>query len=231
MSRALHALVLRYDTETPPPAPRRFALVGLVAIVLIASQVSTLERATLREPYHRGAEMMSFEELDTAVDAMLFDGTQLRRVLRPTDRIAIGWAGAVPYMTRAWHFDPWGLNHPQARDWPFRESGVIFHQRHATWEMLAEAEVFAVDIFNQFLYPQPFPPERLLGKLRPWAEPGVLVHCLELPAAEGRRPLFWIFASPRPLAEVEDFARERGLTRRYSVPLRTSRSSGIGAAG
>jgi hypothetical protein len=107
---------------------------------------------------------------------------------------------------------------------------VLFHQRHATWDQIAAADVLAVDVFNQFLYRAPSPPpvRRLMGKLQPWAKEGVLVHCVELPGG-GARPWFWIFASPLSRSEIEAWTEERGLRLRYSTPLRFSARAIMGA--
>ena len=94
---------------------------------------------------------------------------------------------------------------------------MLFHQRHANWEMLKEAGVQFVDIFNQFLYRRPAPPRALLGKLRPWARDGSIVYCIELP---GRRaPWYWIFASPQSRETVDRWLERHDLRLVYAVPL------------
>ena len=190
---------------------RRLLAAGLAASI-VASQGSTLFR-----PFRRFDQMMSIELLHSAARVMLTDGRKLAEFLGPEDRIATGWAGAIPYATGAWHFDPWGLNHPDGGTWPFERTGVLFHQRHATWRMLADADVMFVDIFNQFLHRRPLSPAALVHALRPWAHPGSLVYCVELP---GRRaPWYFVFASPRPREEIDRWIERHGLRLAYALPL------------
>ncbi|MDQ7087497.1 MAG: hypothetical protein Q9Q13_06420 [Acidobacteriota bacterium] len=141
--------------------------------------------------------------------------------LGPTDRICIGWAGALPWVTGAWHFDPFGLNDPEIATRPFQKQSVLFHQRHATWDDVVRRRVMFCDIFNQFLYDRPYAPNQVPRSLMPWARDGVMVHCLELPIRERWR--YWIFASPAPVSEVRAWAGRKGLKVHYSAPLIVSR--------
>jgi hypothetical protein len=220
---SLYAFSRGYQLDAEPTRRRR-TVIGVLAVAVIVTQA-----ATLFTPFRRFDLMMKTEELHAAARAMLDEGRLLATVLGPDDRIAIGWAGAVPYLTGAWHFDPWGLNHPDVEEWPFREEGVIFHQRHATWDDMAAADVMFVDLFNGFLRTRPLPPERLVGSglLQPWAREGILVHCYELPVEDDHR--YWIFASPRPPAEVEAWAEAKGLDRCYTRQLRFGRPTTLSA--
>ncbi len=206
-----------FSLASPAGADRRRALARTFLAGGLAAALVVAQTSTLFQRFRSFDTMMSVEALHAAGRAMLVDGMKLAEILGPEDRIATGWAGAVPYATRAWHFDPWGLNHPDGGDWPFDPVGVLFHQRHATWEMLEEADVFFVDIFNQFLYRRPAPPRALLGKLRPWARDGSIVYCIELP---GRRaPWYWIFASPQSRETIDRWLERHDLRLVYALPL------------
>jgi hypothetical protein len=195
----------------PAGRPWRVAATAVV-LAVVASQA-----VTLALPFRQYGTMMSVKQLYRAAQEMHLEGRILAPYLGEDSRIAIGWAGAVPYVTRAWHFDPWGLNQPEVSGWPFDTDAVLFHQRHARWDDIVEQNVMFVDIFNAFLWSQPRTPGQLAGFVRPWAKEGILVHCLEIPGQ--RRLPYWIFASPRPQEEVRSWARERGLRVRYSLPL------------
>lgn len=222
VASSLSGFARGFAAESKPRA-FRVGLVALAGVLLVGTQASTLTT-----PFRIWRDMMSFEELDAAAKAMLTDGRKLAEVLDREDRIAIGWAGAVPYLTRAWHFDPWGLNEADSHTWPFDPDGAIYHQRAATWEQIKQADVMAVDIFNQFLYRRPEPPQRLVAKLQPWVKEGILVYCVEIP--DERAPWYFVFASPRPVDEVEAWIAAKGLRRVYAVPLQTGeRTPRIGA--
>ena len=172
---------------------------------------------TLAVPFRTFDDVDSAEHMKQQADALLAEGRQLARVLTPEDRICIGWAGALPYVTDAWHFDPWGLNDPEIARRPFRKEGVIFHQRQATWDDVVDRKVMFCDVYNQFLYRRPYPPNRVPNPVMPWARDGILVHCIDL----GRGPWpYWIFASPRPVEEIRAWAERHGLRLVYSLPLR-----------
>lgn len=207
MAAALHALWERL------PAARtwRITAAGIV-LVVVASQA-----ATLALEFRQYGTMMSVEQLYRAAQEMVLEGRVLAPYLDEESRIAIGWAGAVPFVTGAWHFDPWGLNEAEVSDWPFDREAVLFHQRHARWKDVVEHDVMFVDVFNAFLWQQPRTPAQLAGYVRPWAREGILIHCLEIPNRQ-RLP-YWIFASPRPQEEVRRWARDNGLRVRYSLPL------------
>ncbi len=172
---------------------------------------------TLAVPFRKFDDVDAAEHMKQQADALLAEGRQLARVLTPEDRICIGWAGALPYVTDAWHFDPWGLNDPEIARRPFRTEGVIFHQRQATWDDVVARGVMFCDIYNQFLYRHPFPPNRVPNPVMPWARDGILVHCIDL----GRGPWpYWIFASPRPVEEIRAWAERHRLRLVYTMPLR-----------
>lgn len=218
LAASIRAFARGFSPDAASPRPMRVALVAVAALLVIGSQAWTH-----RQPFRIWGDMMSFEELHAAAGAMLTDGRKLSEFIDREDRIAFGWAGAVPYLTRAWHFDPWGLNEPDAGSWPFDKSAPIYHQRHATWDQLRDADVMIVDLFNQFLYRQPEPVARLLPKLQPWAKPGTLVYCAEVP--DPRAPWYLIFASPQPTTVVEEWIAAKGLRRIYATPLTLTRES------
>ncbi|UCF67062.1 MAG: hypothetical protein JSV80_14960 [Acidobacteriota bacterium] len=193
----------------------RLALVcpAIVSVLLIVSQA-----ATSFVSFRTFDEVYSVQILTRAATNTLREGALLSAYLTRSDRIATGWAGAIPFMTGAWHFDTWGLNDSEIARRPFDTTSPLFHQRHATWQDIVKREVMFCDAFNQFVYPRPYPPQQLPRIRRvPWTEPGVPIYCLRL-----RPDAFWIFASPRPREEIESWARNKGLTLQYVIPLPAS---------
>jgi hypothetical protein len=202
-----------YALWTALPRSRVIRAAGVVVVgAVVLSQALTLTQS-----FRQYGTMMSVEQLYRAAREMELEGRILAPYLTPESRIAIGWAGAVPYVTGAWHFDPWGLNEPAVDTWPFDEKAVLFHQRHASWDDIVAADVMFADVFNAFLWPRPRTPGQISHLVRPWAREGILIHCVEIPGQQ-RLP-FWIFASPRPQEEVRAWARGRDLRVRYSLPL------------
>ncbi|MBP7149254.1 MAG: hypothetical protein KBD01_17125 [Acidobacteria bacterium] len=192
--------------------PLPMALAGAGAALLVATQA-----ATLVLPFREFGDVASAHHMRQAADGMLLEARALAPYLGPQDRIATGWAGALPYRTRAWHFDPWGLNDPEIARRPFDADAKLFHQRVADWDDVVRHRVMFCDIFNAFLHERPYPPNQVPLPLMPWAREGVMVFGVDLP--RGPYP-FWIFASPRPVDEVRAWLAQRGLTLRYAIPLR-----------
>lgn len=168
-------------------------------------------------PFKTFFPTVSWRRLKRSADEMLREGRLLAPFLRPEDRICIGWAGAVPYVTGAWHLDPFGLNDPEIATRPFQSEGVLFHQRHAVWQDVVDRRVMFCDIYNQFLYEKPYGPNQVPKAPMPWARDGIMVHCLELPSHSRLR--YWIFASPLPREQIKAWADQRGLRLIYSSPL------------
>jgi hypothetical protein len=73
--------------------------------------------------------------------------------------------------------------------------------------------VMFCDLFNHFLFPQPFDPHVARG-VAPWVEPGVPVYSVRLP--EG---YFWLFTTTRPAPQIEAWLAERGLQLAAVAPL------------
>ncbi len=207
--------VFALDRLAPPQGARRrlFAVGALVVAAAFALPTFL--------PFKEFFPTVSWRSLKRSADEMLREGRLLAPYLGSRDRICIGWAGALPWVTGAWHFDPFGLNDPEIATRPFQKQGVLFHQRHATWDDVVARRVMFCDIFNQFLYDRPYAPNQVPRSLMPWARDGVMVHCLELPTDARWR--FWIFASPAPVSEVRAWARKKGLKVHYSAPLIVSR--------
>ena len=132
--------------------------------------------------------------------------TNLYWFLHPDTRICTGWAGVLPYLTHAWHFDPWGLNDPAIARRPLDPSLVVFHQRHATWADVVASNVLFCDVFNHFLFPNEFDPEQPRNVV-PWVDAGVPIYSVLLP--EGHH---WIFTSAVPRPDVEAHLSRLGLT-------------------
>jgi hypothetical protein len=195
-------------------APRhRTALAAALAAALVLAQA-----ATLALPFRNFGAVGSATDMRAQADEMLRQGRALARYLSPSDRIATGWAGALPYVTRAWHLDVWGLNDPEIAARPFDRAEVLYHRRRASWDDIVARRVMFADIYNDFFFRRPYLPPQVPQPVMPWAKDGVLVYCVEVP--EGREDRFWIFASPRPQQEVLDWLKARGLTLRYATPLR-----------
>jgi len=192
---------------------RGTVLAAALALAVVASQA-----ATRLVPFRGFGAVATAHGMKGQADEMLRQGRILAPCLGPEDRIAIGWAGALPYVTRAWHLDVWGLNDPKIAARPFNRNEVLYHQRHATWDDIAERNVMFADIYNDFLFRRPYLPPQVPQPVMPWARDGVLVYCVEIPWAGEDR--FWIFASPRPQEEVTEWVRSKGLTLRYAAPLR-----------
>ncbi|RMG43700.1 MAG: hypothetical protein D6718_11540 [Acidobacteria bacterium] len=206
-------------------SPSRRALAAAAAAAVVGAQAATL--IVPFRPFgtatagltRRTAPVLVVpaEQLERAANEMLREGRTLAPFLTPEDRISIGWAGALPYVTDAWHLDPWGLNDPEIARRPFSEEATLYHQRHAEWSDMVERRVMFVDVFNQFLYKRPLLPYQVARPLEPWVKEGAMIYCAELPVPEPYR--FWIFASPRPRQEVESWLRAKGLRLRYATPL------------
>ncbi|UCF68531.1 MAG: hypothetical protein JSV80_04340 [Acidobacteriota bacterium] len=206
---------------------RRWRLLAALALTgaLVFSQASTV--FTPFRPFGRlftemesedVAELLvvSAEHLKATADDRLREGRALAPYLTPQDRLATGWAGALPYVTDVWHFDPWGLNDPEIARREFDTESVLFHQRHAEWSDMQARRVMLVDIYNRFLFERPYPPHAIRMMVMPWIEAGVMVYCVELPQGTFR---YWIFTSARPRDEVEAWLAKHGLPLRYVVPL------------
>ncbi len=192
---------------------RRTALAVVLAAALVASQAATLVR-----PFRGFGAVASTGNMKAQADEMLRQGRALARYLSPADRIAIGWAGALPYVSGAWHLDVWGLNDPEIASRPFDRDQVLYHRRRASWEDIVARRVMFADIYNDFFFRRPFLPPQVPQPVMPWARDGILVYCVEVPDVGEDR--FWIFASPRPQEEVLDWLKARRLPLRYVTPLR-----------
>ena len=192
---------------------RRTALAVILAAALVASQAATLVR-----PFRGFGAVASTGNMKAQADEMLRQGRALARYLSPADRIATGWAGALPYVSGAWHLDVWGLNDPEIASRPFDREQVLYHRRRASWEDIVARRVMFADIYNDFFFRRPFLPPQVPQPVMPWARDGILVYCVEVPGVGEDR--FWIFASPRPQEEVLDWLKARGLPLRYVTPLR-----------
>lgn len=183
----------------------------------IATLLALSQSLTTFTRFREFFPVVSAETLKKSADDLIKDATLLRPYLTPDDRIAFGWAGVLPYLTDAWHFDVWGLNDREIARRPFDLKGVLYHQRHAEWDDIVKREVMVADLFNTFLFDRPYPPAAIPKPLMPWAKPGVLVYCTEIPTKERYR--FWIFASPRPRAEVEAWLAAKRLPLTYVAPM------------
>jgi len=192
---------------------RRTALAAALAAALVLAQT-----ATLALPFRTFGAVASSAEMRGQADEMLRQGRALARYLSPADRIATGWAGALPYVTGAWHLDLWGLNDPEIATRPFDRREVLYHRRRASWDDIVARRVMFVDIYNDFFFRRPYLPPQVPQPVMPWTRDGILVYCVEVPGAGEDR--FWIFASPRPQDEVLGWLKARGLTLRYAAPLR-----------
>lgn len=192
---------------------RGTAVAALLAVIAVATQA-----ATRVVPFRKFGSVDAAENMKRQADEMLRQGRILAPYLGPADRIAIGWAGALPYTTGAWHLDVWGLNDPEIASRPFDRKGVLYHQRRASWDDIVARRVVFADIYNDFLFRRPYLPPQVPQPVMPWARDGVLVYCLEIPHAGEDR--YWIFASPQPQEQLSAWARAKGLTLRYAVPLR-----------
>jgi len=187
----------------------------LWAIGAIATLVILLQASTSFSYFHYPF-VYSANDLHQYAIRMQWEGRVLSRYLTAEDRICIGWAGALPYFTGAWHFDPFGLNDAEIARRPPDLEMPIFHQRYAQWQDVVDRRVMFCDLYNKFLFNQPYPEPGSLEEaaVAPWAEEGILVFCLWLP--EGG---YWIFASPHPREEVEAWATGKGLGVVYATPL------------
>lgn len=183
----------------------------LAALALVAAAATPLFR-----PFRPTAVLESAEHQRVVTDIIASDARALAPYLTPSDRISIGWAGVLPYLTGAWHFDPWGLNDREIATRPFDIDAPLFHQRHATWSDMVAREVMFVDVYNRFLALAPVRPRDIRAEANPWIEDGVPMYCVELPGAGKFR--YWIFASPLPRAEIDAWLGERGLTLLWALP-------------
>jgi arabinofuranosyltransferase len=181
----------------------------LAVIAVFGSQLHVL-----RAGFHKYADAFSVEELADGTEYMGIEATLLSRYLTPQDRICTGWAGTVPYLTGAWHLDPWGLNAPDIARRPLDAQAVLYHQRHAEWSDVVANQVMFCDLFNHFLFPQPFDPKAVRAVV-PWVDPGVPVYSVRL-MPEGH---FWLFTSARPRDEVESWLAQHGLQLASVSPL------------
>jgi hypothetical protein len=195
-------------------APRRRTVLAVaLAVALVGSQAATLVR-----PFRTFGAVDSSGNMRAQADEMLRQGRALARYLSPADRIATGWAGALPYVSGAWHLDVWGLNDPEIAGRPFDRNEVLYHRRRASWEDIVARRVMFADIYNDFFFRRPFLPPQVPQPVMPWARDGILVYCVEVPEVGEDR--FWIFASPRPQEEVLDWLKARRLPLRYVTALR-----------
>ncbi len=189
-------------------ATARHAVASIVSLALLASQVGVL-----RTPFRPFGDVVARTQLLQWVDYMALEASLLAAYLTPDERVCTGWAGVFPYLTGAWHYDPWGLNQPEIARRPLNEAAVVFHQRHATWQDLIEHRVQFVDAFNHFLYPQAFEPARARN-VTPWMQAGVPIYSVRLPQGH-----FWVFASTWPREEIEPWLVQRGLSIHAATPL------------
>jgi hypothetical protein len=178
-------------------APRSHRAIRAGAAVLLALLLVAACLRALHRPFRSFGDVLSSAQLLQSAEYVGLEASLLRRYLGPRERICTGWAGAIPYFTRAWHFDPWGLNTPEIARRPVDPNQVVFHQRHALWSDLVANRVMFCDLFNHFLFPAPFDPRQRRGVV-PWVQPGVAVYSARLP--EGH---YWVFTSTRARAEVE----------------------------
>jgi hypothetical protein len=191
-------------------ASRPARVAGVLALITVfGSQVHVL-----RAGFHKYADAFSVEELAAGTQYMGIEAALLSRYLTPQDRICTGWAGTVPYLTEAWHLDPWGLNAPEIARRPLDAQAVLYHQRHAMWSDVVANQVMFCDLFNHFLFPQPFDPNNPRSVV-PWVDPGVPVFSVRL-MPEGH---FWLFTSSRPRGEVESWLTQHGLQLASVSPL------------
>jgi arabinofuranosyltransferase len=194
------AEVLPFTQGWPSQGVRRRRIaVGLAALLLV-SQASSILR-----PFSAFGQVISAPSAYGAVQRIAADASVLRDFIGPDDRIATGWAGILPYVTGAWHFDPWGLNDPEIARRPFRKEGTVFHQRHASWADVVAQEVMFCDAFNHFIESAPFDP-RTKRVVVPWVDDGLPIYSVALP--DGR---YWLFASARSRADVAARLAESGL--------------------
>lgn len=191
---------------------------GSAAAAALAAAMVLSQAATLARPFRSFGAVAPAADMRAQADEMLRQGRALAPYLSREDRIATGWAGALPFVTGAWHLDVWGLNDPEIAARPFDRGEVIYHRRRATWDDIVARRVMFADIYNDFFFRRPYLPPQVPQPVMPWAKDGILVYCVEVP--EAGRDRFWIFASPRPEDEVLDWLKARGLTLRYAAPLR-----------
>ena len=184
---------------------------AVAALLVLAVGISQL--GVLRSGFRKFGDSFSVEELAQSSSYMSLEASLLAPYLGPNDRLCTGWSGAIPYFTGAWHFDPWGLNDPAIARRPLETGTVLYHQRHATWDDVVANRVLVCDLFNHFLFPQPFDAS-VSRRVAPWVEPGVPVYTVRLPAGQ-----YWIFTSSRPRAEVDSWLGVRGLSVESVVPL------------
>ncbi len=218
------AIVALLQLKADLPTPRRALAFAALGVALAGTQAATTFLPFPRgsgdgdgnAPVRRDNPLVSSGEMKGAAEVMLGEGQALARWLAPGDRICTGWAGAVPYITHAWHLDPWGLNDAEIARRPFDPQAVLFHQRHATWKDVVDSRVMFCDAYNQFLFDRPYPPNAVPHPAMPWIDDGVMIYCVRLPQ---RQNLFWIFASPRPREEIEAWVRGKGLQLVYSQPI------------
>ena len=206
-----------FDTLLPAIALSLTMAVSLMgrARVMLAVALLISQAATYVTGFNEFWPVVNKDRLVVEVEGMLREGRILAKYIGPEDRISIGWAGALPFTTDAWHLDPWGLNDREIAQREFDADAVIYHQRHATWDDVVKRNVMFCDIFNQFIYRKPLLPGRIPRNLMPWARKGIPVFCLYLPKDDR----YWIFASARSTDEVKAWAEARGLELRYVTPL------------
>ena len=191
-------------------ASRPARVSGALALITVFG----LQVHVLRAGFHKYADAFSVEELAAGTQYMGIEATLLSRYLTPQDRICTGWAGTVPYISEAWHLDPWGLNAPEIARRPLDAEAVLYHQRHAVWSDVVANQVMFCDLFNHFLFPQPFDPNNPRPVV-PWVDPGVPVYSVRL-MPEGH---FWLFTSSRARRDVESWLIQHGLQLASVSPL------------
>jgi len=171
----------------------------------VAAAVLATQGLALRTAFRPFNDVLAKQQLLESVEYMRLEAALLARYVSVQERVCTGWAGAFPYFTGVWHYDPWGLNEPSIAHRPRNDAAVVFHQRHADWGDLVDNHVQFVDAFNHFLFPRPFDVRRARN-VTPWTQPGVAVYSVRLP--EGH---YWLFASTWMRQDVEAWLAKRGL--------------------
>jgi arabinofuranosyltransferase len=191
---------------------RRRVFVSVVAAFLVVV-LGDSQLQAFREGFRKYDDAFSIEGLARGSEYMWLEGNILAPYLTPQDRICTGWSGAFPYLTEAWHLDPWGLNDRTIARRPLESSRVLYHQRHAEWRDIVANRIVICDLFNHFVFPQAFD-TTTTRRVVPWVEPGVPVYSVRLAAGQ-----YWIFTSPLPRSTVESWLAVRGLAVESVKPL------------
>lgn len=183
--------------------PQRIRRAGIpvIAALLVGSQVSTVFL-----PFRNFGGVISAPQAHAAAAPIRQEGIVLSRFLGPEDRISTGWAGGIPYHSRAWHFDPYGLNDPEIARRPFEREATVFHQRRARWEDIVENRVMFCDVFNRFLHFEAYDP-KVPRVVNSWIPDDAPIYSVKV-----HPKIYWVFTSTNTREELDAWLSERELS-------------------